>query len=57
MSYITADKAIVLDTGGAIGAIVTSAPGQQSLKVTIKGKPAHAGSCSRRRYQCANSCL
>ncbi|WP_318411987.1 M20/M25/M40 family metallo-hydrolase [Photobacterium leiognathi] len=43
MSYITADKAIVLDTGGTIGAIVTSAPGQQSLKVTIKGKPAHAG--------------
>ncbi|EAR53850.1 tripeptidase T [Photobacterium sp. SKA34] len=43
MSYITAGKAIVLDSGGAIGAIVTSAPGQQSLKVTIKGKPAHAG--------------
>ncbi|KPA51520.1 peptidase M20 [Photobacterium leiognathi subsp. mandapamensis] len=43
MSHITANKAIVLDSGGAIGAIVTSAPGQQSLKVTIKGKPAHAG--------------
>ncbi len=43
MSYITANKAIVLDSGGAIGAIITTAPGQQSLKVTITGKPAHAG--------------
>ena len=43
MSYITANKAIVLDSGGAIGAIVTTAPGQQSLRITITGKPAHAG--------------
>ena len=43
MSKIESDQAIVLDSGGPIGTIITTAPGQQSLKVTIKGKPAHAG--------------
>ncbi|ELV8681608.1 M20/M25/M40 family metallo-hydrolase [Vibrio fluvialis] len=43
MSYIRSNKAIVLDTGGPIGTIVKAAPGQQKLRVTIKGKPAHAG--------------
>ncbi|MGY2573239.1 M20/M25/M40 family metallo-hydrolase [Vibrio sp. C8] len=43
MNYIQSDKAIVLDTGGPIGTIITAAPGQQKLKVTVHGKPAHAG--------------
>ena len=43
MSKIESNQAIVLDSGGNIGTIITTAPGQQSLKVTIKGKPAHAG--------------
>ncbi len=43
ISSIKSDKAIVLDSGGPIGTIITSAPGQQKLNVTIKGKPAHAG--------------
>ncbi|EDP60150.1 M20/M25/M40 family metallo-hydrolase [Vibrio sp. AND4] len=43
MSYVTSKEAIVLDTGGPIGTIVTSAPGQQKIIATIKGRPAHAG--------------
>ncbi|EOD79500.1 Peptidase, M20A family [Grimontia indica] len=43
MSKIESHQAIVLDSGGPIGTIITTAPGQQSLKITIKGKPAHAG--------------
>ncbi|NGN96193.1 M20/M25/M40 family metallo-hydrolase [Grimontia sp. S25] len=43
MSKIESQQAIVLDSGGPIGTIITTAPGQQSLKITIKGKPAHAG--------------
>ncbi len=43
MSYIQSKYAIVLDSGGPIGTVITQAPGQQNLKVTIKGKPAHAG--------------
>ncbi|PKF48736.1 M20/M25/M40 family metallo-hydrolase [Enterovibrio nigricans] len=43
MTKIESQQAIVLDSGGPIGTIITTAPGQQSLKVTIKGKPAHAG--------------
>jgi len=43
MSKIESNHAIVLDSGGPIGTIITSAPGQQKLQVTIKGKPAHAG--------------
>ncbi|MCW8344646.1 M20/M25/M40 family metallo-hydrolase [Vibrio sp. ZSDZ65] len=43
MSFIQSDKAIVLDTGGAIGSIVTGAPGQQKIIAKITGRPAHAG--------------
>jgi tripeptide aminopeptidase len=43
MSKIESQQAIVLDSGGPIGTIITTAPGQQNLKVTITGKPAHAG--------------
>ncbi|GIU05158.1 MULTISPECIES: M20/M25/M40 family metallo-hydrolase [unclassified Shewanella] len=43
ISKIESSQAIVLDSGGPIGTIITTAPGQQSLKITIKGKPAHAG--------------
>jgi tripeptide aminopeptidase len=34
----------VLDAGGPIGTIVTSAPSQDSLQITVYGKKAHAGS-------------
>lgn len=40
---IESDCAIVLDSSGDIGTIITQAPGQQSFKITITGKPAHAG--------------
>lgn len=43
MSYVKSEQAIVLDSGGDIGTIITVAPGQQNLKVSITGKPAHAG--------------
>lgn len=43
MSCIQSNQAIVLDSGGSIGTIITRAPGQQNLKVTITGRPAHAG--------------
>ncbi|WP_028022030.1 M20/M25/M40 family metallo-hydrolase [Enterovibrio calviensis] len=43
IGMIESQQAIVLDSGGPIGTIITTAPGQQSLKITIKGKPAHAG--------------
>ena len=43
MDKISAQQAIVLDSSGPIGTIITTAPGQQNLKVTIQGKPAHAG--------------
>lgn len=43
MSYIQADKAIVLDTGGPIGTIVNAAPGQQKIVANYIGRPAHAG--------------
>lgn len=42
-SYIKAKHAIVLDTGGPIGTIVTAAPGQQKISAHIKGRSAHAG--------------
>ncbi|WP_028117404.1 M20/M25/M40 family metallo-hydrolase [Ferrimonas senticii] len=42
-SLIESNHAIVLDSGGPIGTIITTAPGQQNINVTIKGKPAHAG--------------
>jgi tripeptide aminopeptidase len=37
-------RGYVLDSGGPIGAIVTSAPSQDSLQITVYGKKAHAGS-------------
>lgn len=40
---ISAKNGIVLDSGGPIGTIIAVAPGQESLKVSITGKPAHAG--------------
>ncbi len=40
---IRSKKAAVLDSGGAPGKIITSAPGQVKLNVTIHGKSAHAG--------------
>lgn len=43
MSFIQSDNAIVLDTGGPIGTIVTGAPGQQKIIAKITGRPAHAG--------------
>ncbi|MFI3246631.1 MAG: M20/M25/M40 family metallo-hydrolase [Ferrimonas sp.] len=43
MSLIQSSYGIVLDSGGPIGTIITTAPGQQSLTVNIQGKPAHAG--------------
>ncbi|EAS42791.1 peptidase M20 [Photobacterium profundum] len=43
MSFVKSTEAIVLDSGGAIGTIITTAPGQQNLKINITGKPAHAG--------------
>lgn len=43
MSFITSNKAIVLDTGGPIGTIVNAAPGQQKIVAKYIGRPAHAG--------------
>lgn len=37
-------RAYVLDSGGPTGTIVTSAPSQNSLLITVHGKTAHAGS-------------
>ncbi len=37
-------RGYVMDSGGPIGAIVTSAPSQDSLEVKVHGKTAHAGS-------------
>jgi tripeptide aminopeptidase len=37
-------RGYVLDSGGAIGTIVVSAPSQDSLRVVVHGKTAHAGS-------------
>lgn len=42
-SKINADYAFVLDSGGSPGEIITKAPAQDKIEVTIKGKPAHAG--------------
>lgn len=42
-SKINPDYIFVLDSGGSPGEIIVSAPAQDSIKVTIKGKPAHAG--------------
>lgn len=42
-SLISAKKAVIFDTGGKIGTIITQAPGQNVLDITMNGKPAHAG--------------
>jgi len=43
-SKLRARRGYVLDAGGPIGTIVTSAPSQDSMQVTVYGKKAHAGS-------------
>lgn len=43
LSRYQSKKAIILDVDGAPGRIVTAAPYQDICKVTIEGKPAHAG--------------
>ncbi len=43
-SKLLARRGCVLDSGGPIGTIVTSAPSQDSLRITVFGKKAHAGS-------------
>lgn len=42
-SRLNADFGFVLDSGGAPGWIINAAPGQNSIKVIIRGKTAHAG--------------
>ncbi len=42
-SQIKADRALVLDSSGDAGKIITSAPGQYKLKATVVGRRAHAG--------------
>ena len=41
---LLARRGYVLDAGGPIGTIVTSAPSQDALRITVFGKKAHAGS-------------
>jgi tripeptide aminopeptidase len=43
-SRLRARRGYVLDSGGPIGTIITSAPSQDSLQVKVFGKKAHAGS-------------
>ena len=43
-SKLRSKHGYVLDAGGHIGTIVTSAPSQDSLEITVHGKTAHAGS-------------
>jgi tripeptide aminopeptidase len=40
---LKADFGYVLDSGGSPGRIINAAPGQNSLKVIVRGKTAHAG--------------
>lgn len=42
-SWIKADYGYVLDSSGIPGKIITKAPGQNRVEVTINGKAAHAG--------------
>ena len=41
---LRATQGIVMDAGGPIGHIVVSAPGQDSLQITVRGVASHAGS-------------
>ena len=45
ISRIDADFGIVLDGGGEIGTVTTSAPSHYTLDITFTGKAAHAGVC------------
>ncbi len=42
-SLISAKQALIFDSGGELGTIIKSAPGQDVIKAKIIGKPAHAG--------------
>ncbi len=44
ISSLNAQMGFVLDSGGKVGEIISSAPSQNSLKIIIHGKSAHAGS-------------
>jgi tripeptide aminopeptidase len=44
ISSLNAQMGFVLDAGGQVGKIITTAPSQNSLKIIIHGKSAHAGS-------------
>ncbi len=44
ISDLNAQMAFVLDCGGQVGEIISAAPSQNSLKIIIYGKSAHAGS-------------
>jgi tripeptide aminopeptidase len=44
ISDLNARMAFVLDSGGQVGEIISAAPSQNSLKIIIHGKSAHAGS-------------
>ncbi len=43
LKRLTARYGFVLDSSPPVGAVVVSAPSQDSFEVTIKGRPAHAG--------------
>ncbi|HBY56579.1 MAG TPA: peptidase M20 [Candidatus Atribacteria bacterium] len=43
ISNLKAQMGFVLDAGGSVGKIITTAPSQNSLEITIYGKSAHAG--------------
>ncbi|MBU1035400.1 M20/M25/M40 family metallo-hydrolase [bacterium] len=44
ISSLNAQMGFVLDAGGQVGKIITTAPSQNSLQIIIYGKSAHAGS-------------
>lgn len=44
ISELKSQIGFVLDAGGRVGKIITTAPSQNSLEITIYGKAAHAGS-------------
>jgi len=44
ISSLNAQMGFVLDCGGQVGEIISAAPSQNSLKIIIHGKSAHAGS-------------
>jgi len=44
ISSLNARMAFVLDSGGQVGKIITTAPSHNSLEIIIHGKSAHAGS-------------